>query len=102
MAKKEQKKVLVLREMNESAVKNLGANRWANKRQWWILGVVGVSLIWMFIVNMLYASGFQCYLLQIVPFVIVMITVAYKYTKEGNKFWDVVKDMPQPVDLRKL
>ncbi len=101
MAKKEQETRLVLNKMTRDAIKNLGVNRWVYRKRWMLSGAFIVSVIWMIVSTYLYEHSVSSAIIAVVPLVIVALFFYVQATKVGKKFWEEIKDKPDPVDISK-
>lgn len=99
MAKKEQKKIQVLRRMTEGGIKSLGSNLWLQRRMGNIILVATVLVIWAIISNRIIASDGLSAALTFIPAFGLIFWLNVRMAKEGKKFWDKVKDKPEPIDL---
>ena len=100
-----ERRVRVLTSMTESEIRAMGARRWFRKTVWWWLAGAVVWLAAVFVppavnhhlvFNVIWA--WTCISL-IVLFMVCGVTFVALLFCAGRKFWNSVKDRPQPVEL---
>jgi hypothetical protein len=97
--KKEVRKYQVTRKYTESDLKNLGGSLWVKS-----LGKKGIVILLLFLVYAaIVAFGFE-HNKPVMYSVVAILIVGYMYlmygmTKASRKFWNKVKDLPEPIDL---
>jgi hypothetical protein len=98
--KKEVKKYAVLESLTEEGIRSVGVSRWMRKYVWlWISALVFLAAI------MLISSiDEKVYDIAQYPLTGIVVLFAlwwiYKIMKVGKQFFNQVKDLPEPIDLR--
>lgn len=102
---KEEKKYQVLSTMTKEGVRNIGVNLYFRKifRKFWYIFVAEfiilcVPTLWLdaskIKIPEMYAYA------MIVLLLLNIVWMYYVIIKKGSEFWNRVKDMPEPMDLR--
>lgn len=58
-----------------------------------------LCLLWAFMTAAILKDSLLNSFVIVAPLLLAFIGWAWKYSKEGTKFWNEVKDKPEPVDL---
>jgi hypothetical protein len=100
---KETRRVEVLQSLSKSEVETLGGNRWFWKHLKVFMVVMALSLVLVIISGLITKPPVAPIIgwSELLGLTSIWYWVAWKIGREGKKFWNKIKDMPQPVDLRK-
>ena len=97
--KKEKRKIQVLRKATESDIKLYGSNKWLSQHwRWWALIFVA-TLAWIVAGEKYLIDGWLPALIKISPLVIAYIIWGVFYYGAGRKYWNEIKDKPEPIEL---
>ena len=105
--KKPIKKYVVTKEMDAEEIKGIGFSRYFHKmlRRFWYIYIIAILI---FIVPVVYYDFIDqqlphslAWLSLVVGFGTFFVTFCFVYNA-GKKFFNKVKDMPEPIDLRKV
>jgi CBS domain containing-hemolysin-like protein len=101
VAEIEQTKIIV-RKMTKAQIINLGGTAFINtKKVTWLAAFI-IALIFGIIVQAFYKHTMVTGILSVAPVVAVFIGFFYTINKAGKKFWEKIKDIPEPVDMSKF
>lgn len=95
--KKEVRKYLALRHYTEDDIRQFGHNNWIRKNAAWI--IVYVMLILAVMIAMSKLPSIYRYTVVLPIILIPFIIGCVKCYKAGKKFFNKVKDMPEPIDI---
>jgi protein-S-isoprenylcysteine O-methyltransferase Ste14 len=102
--KKEVRKYTVINSLSEGGIRSVGMDRWMRQLGWkfyaWAIGMLLYCLVFLFVIDDNTAKWIR--FLLIVPVVVAIVTFYYKWFNVGAKFWNKVKDLPEPIDLREV
>ncbi len=98
--KKEITKYKVTQNLTEQEIKAIGMNRYLQKYRWiWLLGMGIVWVVALAVIkNISNIEGAAKYLIG-VAVIMPLLVFEYKWLMSGKKFWNKIKDKPQPFDL---
>jgi len=93
---------IIVRKMTQSQLQSLGGNIFINSKKWtWIIAVIlacgfgGVLLSF-------YKHTIAVNIISVVPVIVVFVGCFYTFNKAGKKFWQKIKDIPEPIDISKF
>jgi hypothetical protein len=99
--KKEVKKYTVIKSVTEDGIKNVGINKWliSKKKVWWSFAPILLVLFGLtFVEKLPRVIG----ILGSVIIALYGIYYCYGIWKSGKDFFNKVKDLPEPIDLREI
>ena len=98
--KKEVKKYTVLGSLTEEGIRSVGVSRWIRK-YFWLWGFALNFLIVVMVVSSIDKKVYDIVQYPLVGIVVLFgLWCIYKIMKVGKQFFNKVKDLPEPIDLR--
>lgn len=98
---KEVKKYTVIESLTEESIKSIGISRWIKKYVWWLF-----LFLFVFVCLAMLSKPINSKIYDYSGMVIMVGVFFSFYYKgiyiEGKKFWNKVKDLPEPIDLREV
>lgn len=101
------KRYQVLNSLTKEEIKNIGVNRYFRRifrKYWYIFAIEALALVvptlWMDAIGMTIPDYYSYPIL-----ILLLVNLGwfnYAIFKKGNDFWDKVKDIPEPMDLREI
>lgn len=98
--KKEVKRYTVLASLTEDNIKSTGFNRWFGKYMWLSCIWLAIGVVAMFMDIKLDNAATK--IMVCVIFIGWFIWFFRNYYKSGKEFFNKVKDLPEPIDLRDI
>jgi hypothetical protein len=98
MPKKVQPTIKVTREWTKSQVINIMGHNIINKRRgkYWI-GLTIVSILWLVFALSVFTLNTVVGIIAILPAIVIWLAYEYSAKETGKKFYEFIKDKPQPV-----
>jgi uncharacterized membrane protein YoaK (UPF0700 family) len=90
----------ITRQMTEAQIKNLGGNLFLRKKAKYWLSLVVLGLIWGVIGSFMFRRGIDTNIIIVLPMVVVIVAFIYSFRKAGRNFWNRIKDLPEPVEIK--
>lgn len=102
MAKEVEPTKIIVRKMTQSQLTSLGGDIFINSKKWtWIIAII-LACGFGGILLAFYKHTTMVNILSVVPVIVVFIGFFYTFNKAGKKFWEKIKDIPEPVDMSKF
>ena len=100
VTKKAESTKVILEKMTESQIKTWGGNRFARKKwkSWTITFILAVGF--GFIFDTFMKPTVMGNIISILPLLIVFVAFFYSMSKAGKKFWEEIKDKPEPIEVK--
>lgn len=101
MAKKNEPTKVIIRKMTESEIKGIGSNLYVKRKGKYWLGILVLCVVWLFVTMMFFdMEQIRNQVISFLPIVVSFVGWVWQYIKAGNKFWEQVKDKPDPVEIK--
>ena len=98
--RKSQPKVRVIRSVSKKQLKSYAEDKWNKKHRSWWLAEIGGIILWL-ILTAVFDWQNEVLGCGVVVFAIGLIVILIFQTRYSKRYWEKIKDKPQPIDLDK-